>query len=258
MYALIGYPLGHSFSADFFNTKFEREGIDDSYSLCPLPTFGDFGNFIDSHPDLEGFNVTIPYKRKIIAKLDFITEEAREIGAVNVVGIVDRVRGKAGLPCRLAGYNTDAIGFRESLRPLLRNDIHKALVLGSGGASKAVIYVLESLGISALTVSRHPDSRQISYEDIDGSVMSDHLLIVNTTPVGMSPDVEKALRIPYSLISNSHVCYDLVYNPEKTLFLRNAESRGARIKNGLEMLHLQALAAWNIWTGISRPSLCRL
>lgn len=255
MYALIGYPLGHSFSAEFFNEKFKNEGIEESYVLCPLISFSDFPRFILDNPGLEGFNVTIPYKQKIISCLDFVTDDVRKIGAVNVVSIIPGHKGKLGLPFQLAGFNTDCIGFRKSLEPLLNPNIRKALVLGSGGASKAVCHVLRELGILFKVVSRSPEDDEIAYGDLNEDIMTDNLLIVNTTPLGMSPKVDACPDIPYSFVSDRHVCYDLVYNPDVTKFMSLCKCRGAKVKNGLEMLHLQALAAWDIWTATSRPSL---
>lgn len=255
MYALIGYPLGHSFSADFFNSKFAREGIDDEYRLCPLKSFAEFPDFLERNPRLEGFNVTIPYKVDVIDTLDFISEEAHGINAVNVVKIFDRARGRAGLPCRLAGYNTDAPAFLESLKPMLRDDIDRGLVLGTGGASKAVVYALRKLGVEPQLVSRSPEDGEIGYDALDRELIQSHLLIINTTPLGMSPKVDTAPPLPYQYIGSDHICFDLIYNPEVTKFMSLCRSRGAVVKNGLEMLHLQALKSWEIWNGISRPSL---
>lgn len=242
MYGLIGNPLGHSFSADFFNNKFEREGIQERYNLFPIPSIDCVDGLIESHQDLKGFNVTIPYKEQIILYLASLSEEAKEIGAVNVVKI-NRENGKISLK----GYNSDAIGFRNSLTPLLKPNMKKGLVLGTGGASKAVVYVLNSLGIEVLKVSRHASSDAISYQDLTPEIIADHLVIVNTTPLGMFPNVESCPDLPYDLLTPDHLCYDVVYNPEVTTFMKRSSRNGATVKNGLEMLHLQALAAWDIW-----------
>ncbi|MDE6298119.1 MAG: shikimate dehydrogenase, partial [Muribaculaceae bacterium] len=242
MYGLIGYPLGHSFSASFFNEKFKKESIDESYSLFPLESIEELPSLLKGHEDLKGLNVTIPYKQKVIDYLDDISDEAKKIGAVNVVKITSE-KGKLFLK----GHNSDAIGFRNSLLPLLRDDVKKALVLGSGGASKAVIYVLKELGIEVTEVSRHKRDDNITYDELTGEVMASHLLIVNTTPLGMWPKIEEAPKIPYQFVTPSHILYDLVYNPETTEFMRRGLLNGARVKNGLEMLHGQAIAAWEIW-----------
>ncbi len=242
MFGLIGNPLGHSFSADFFNKKFNAEGIDEIYRLFPLPEIRCIESIIKDYKDLKGFNVTIPYKQQIIPYLTSLSDEAKEIGAVNVVK-VERIDGET----ILRGYNSDAIGFKESLIPLLKPNMRKALVLGTGGASKAVVYVLESLGIDVTKVSRKATEDAISYDDLTPDIMSANLIIVNTTPLGMWPNIDEAPSIPYHLVSPDHLCYDVVYNPEMTAFMAKSKAQGAFVKNGLEMLHLQALAAWEIW-----------
>lgn len=242
MYGLIGNPLGHSFSADFFNKKFENEGINESYMLFPLPEINCVESLINDHKDLKGFNVTIPYKQQIIPYLTSLSDEAEEIGAVNVVK-VERNHEKT----ILRGYNSDAIGFRNSILPLLKPNMKKALVLGTGGASKAVVYALKSLGINVTRVSRKASEDAISYENLTPGIMAENLIIVNTTPLGMWPNVDDAPAIPYHLVSSDHLCYDVVYNPEMTTFMAKSKNQGAVVKNGLEMLYLQALAAWEIW-----------
>ena len=242
MFALIGKPLAHSFSADFFNEKFKREGIDNKYILAPLDSISEVTRLLDDHPDLQGFNVTIPYKQQIIPYLDALSHEAREIGAVNVVKVSHR-----GGKRFLKGYNSDAIGFKNSIAPLLKPDMTKALILGTGGASHAVEYVLRSLGIECVKVSRTPADGRIIYSDLSEAVMAAHLVIVNTTPLGTWPNTDTCPDIPYHLLSPRHLCFDLVYNPSITLFMKKAAENGATVKNGLEMLHLQALAAWDIW-----------
>lgn len=243
MYGLIGYPLGHSFSADFFNSKFKNENLDEVYQLFPLTEISEINRLLALNPGLKGLNVTIPYKEQVLPYLTDISDEAAQIGAVNVIKIFHE-----GDETKLIGYNTDVIGFKESLAPLLTANMRRALVLGSGGASHAVRYALEKMGISATTVSRHPCDNKISYSDITPDIMSEHRLIVNTTPLGMWPNVDKCPPIPYSCLSELHLCFDLVYNPHETLFMRKAAENGAKVKNGLEMLHRQALAAWDIWT----------
>lgn len=242
MYGLIGKKIGHSFSAEFFNKKFEKEGIDEHYSLFPLETINDFTLLLEKNPDLKGLNVTIPYKEQIIPFLDSLSDEAIEIGAVNVIKFI-----KDNDSTYLKGYNSDSIGFKKSILPLLRKDIDKALILGTGGASKAVDYVLRNLGIETTLVSRNPKKNQLSYNQLDESVISENKLIVNTTPLGMYPDVESYPPIPYDLLTSDHICYDVVYNPEETEFIKRAKERGAIVKNGIEMLHQQALSAWDIW-----------
>lgn len=242
MYGLIGKKLGHSFSADFFNKKFAEEGIPETYRLFQLQSITDFPSLILQYPELKGLNVTLPYKQDVMLFLDHISPEASGIGAVNVVKI------KWGKDIILTGFNTDYIGFRDSLIPLLNNEIKKALILGTGGASKAVAYVLKNLDIDFTFVSRNPSDGQLSYQDLTPEIISQNLLIVNTTPLGMWPDVDSCPPIPYDALTSRHVCYDLVYNPETTSFMKLASQKGAITKNGLEMLHLQALAAWDIWT----------
>lgn len=242
-YGLIGYPLGHSFSARYFNEKFAREGIDAAYRLYPLKEAdeGTIMTFVRETPDLRGFNVTIPYKETVCRMCDMLTEEASAIGAVNAVRVEDD--GK------LSGTNTDQIAFLETLRPYVKPG-DRALVLGTGGASKAVRYALECLGIPCLTVSRNPHGEKTidyAYLHAHPRIMADHRIIVNTTPLGMWPETETAPDIPYDRLSPSHLCYDLVYNPEETLFMRMASEHGATAVNGLEMLRRQAEEAWKFF-----------
>ena len=239
LFGLIGFPLGHSFSRGYFNDKFFREGIDARYENFPLSSAGLVRSLVNENPALAGLNVTIPYKEAVISFLDETDSEASRIGAVNTIAISpDR---------RLKGYNTDVYGFRESLIPLLRTQHTHALVLGSGGASKAVRFTLEELGIEYRVVSRRPsDSHMISYSDLP-RFLGSFMLIVNTSPVGMYPATDTSPDLPYDLIGPEHLAYDLVYNPETTLFMKKCGERGAKIKNGLEMLHLQAGEAWKIW-----------
>ena len=242
-FGLIGYPLSHSFSRKFFTEKFLEEGIDAEYLNFELENISQLSNVIASHPDLVGLNVTIPYKEQVIKSLDDTDESSTQIHAVNTIRIQ-----RSGGNVSLHGYNTDIIGFQESIRPLLQKHHHKALVLGTGGASKAVVKALENLKIETIFVSRNPEEKgELSYNDLDEDVMDNYKIIVNTTPIGTYPNIEGCPAIPFEMITPKHLLFDLVYNPEVTEFLKQGKKRGAIIKNGLEMLHLQALASWEIW-----------
>lgn len=240
-FGIIGFPLKSSFSRNLFNEKFEQEKIDAYYHLCPIESIEDFPELIDSAP-FSGMNVTIPYKQSVIPYLTALDETASEIGAVNVIRFEHLADGTQ----RTTGYNTDAIGFERSLLPLLGPQHKKALVLGTGGASKAVAYILRKNGIAFTFVSRTKADGQLTYAELTREIIEENLLIINTTPLGMYPP-ESYPDIPYEYLSDKHLLYDLVYNPAKTVFLEKGEERGAIIKNGLEMLHGQALAAWEIW-----------
>ena len=242
-YGLIGHPLGHSFSAAFFAQKFKSEGIDATYSNFDLSCIEEVEAMLQAHPQMKGFNVTIPYKQAIIPFLNSLSAEAEEIGAVNVVKVVYDAQGQR----TLHGFNSDVIGFCRSIKPLLRTDHKKALVLGTGGASKAVVYGLKRLGVESTLVSRQPSAQHISYADINEDLLQSHTIVVNCSPVGMYPHTDQAPELPYHFINPSHLCYDLVYNPEVTEFMKRCATQGAITKNGLEMLHLQALAAWEVW-----------
>lgn len=242
LYGLIGYPLAHSFSADYFNAKFIKHGIEASYINFPIERVDEIKDIVESHKELAGLNVTIPYKEKIIPFLTGLDKKVTEIGAVNVIRVVADGDSRS-----FYGYNTDAIGFMESIRPLITERMTAALVLGTGGASKAITYGLRQLGLSPLLVSRTPKEGILGYNELDEEIMKSHLVIVNTTPLGTFPDVGSCPPIPYELLSDSHLCYDLVYNPAETLFLKKSKAQGAIVKNGLEMLHLQAEEAWRIW-----------
>lgn len=233
-FGIIGNPLIHSFSAKYFNEKFAREHIDAEYSLYPLNELTNerVNELLDT---LDGFNVTYPYKEAIIPYLDRLDETAQAIGAVNVV--YQRV-----------GYNTDYAGFMASIRPLLRPFDRHALVLGTGGASKAVCYGLRQLGITPTLVSRTPQAGQIRYADLNAEVLSSHTLVINCTPLGMFPEVDTYPPIPYEHLTPRHLLYDCVYNPEETLFLRRGKAQGATTHNGKEMLIGQAKEAWAIWS----------
>lgn len=246
-FGLLGYPLCHSFSARFFTEKFEREGIAAQYLNFEYATVEEaLSQMLSTHPDLCGFNVTIPHKQAVLPYLSSISSEAEEIGAVNVVRVE---RSNDGAP-RLVGFNSDIIGFKRSILPLLRPGIHRrALVLGTGGASRAVTYGLRQLGVTPCYVSRAPRPGGFTYGNLTPEVMAAHTVVVNCTPLGMYPRVETAPGIPYEFLTSSHLLYDLVYNPEETQFLKLGAQRGAIVKNGFEMLELQALAAWEIWNG---------
>lgn len=242
LYGLLGYPLGHSFSADFFTKRFQEQGIDAEYRNFELPDATGLLDVVREHPRLRGLNVTIPHKQSVIPLLDELSPEARAIGAVNVIRVI---RGEHGV--RLKGYNSDVIGFCDSLRPLLRPHHRRALVLGTGGASKAVVYGLRRLGIAPLYVSRTAQEERITYDQLTPDVLAARTVVVNCSPVGMYPHVDEAPALPYDLLSPAHLLFDLVYNPLETKFLRLGRERGAATKNGLEMLHLQALAGWEFW-----------
>ena len=246
-FGLIGKTLGHSFSQRYFTQKFADELIDAEYRNYELPSADLVLGIIETDKELEGLNVTIPYKQDVMPLLDAISDEAREIGAVNVIRIERNVQGLDGRNYRLTGYNTDVIGFRESIRPLLREQHQKALVLGTGGASKAVIHGLRQLGLTTLSVSRTAREGMITYDDIDENLLEEYNVIVNCTPLGTFPKVDACAPVPYQLLTPRHLLYDLVYNPEETEFLRRGKEQGATVKNGYEMLLRQAEAAWDIW-----------
>ena len=241
-YGLIGYPLGHSFSKNFFNEKFRNEGIDALYENFEIPTINHFPEVIEANKELHGLNVTIPYKEQVIPYLDELSVEARSIGAVNVIRIEQR--GKKQF---LKGYNSDVIGFTRSIESLLEPIHKKALILGTGGASKAVNYGLKSLGLETVFASRYQRPGCVTYDDLTPEVISEYKVIVNCTPLGMYPNVDKCPAIPYEGITREHILYDLIYNPDETLFMRKGKERGATVKNGLEMLLLQAYASWDFW-----------
>lgn len=243
IYGLIGFPLGHSFSQTYFNQKFESEAIDASYENFEIEDIGELMEIFAEFPELSGLNVTIPYKQQVIPYMNEMDAVAAEIGAVNVIKII---RGKNG-DFKLKGYNSDIIGFSDSIAPLLKPHHKKALVLGTGGASKAIMLGLKNLGLEPTLVSRTPKDGVLTYEQLDKDVMDSHTVIVNTTPLGMYPNVENAPDIPYNLLGENHLCYDLIYNPDETAFMKRSKAAGATVKNGLEMLLLQAFASWNIW-----------
>ena len=238
---LLGRNIGYSFSRNYFATKFENEELtnDYSYENFDLPSIDALPSVIATNPDLIGMNVTIPYKEEVLPFLDELSENAKQIGAVNTIK-----KEKNG---RLIGYNTDYFGFMMSLQPLLKENHTRALVLGTGGASKAVVYALKELNITPQLVSRKVSLTTLAYSDLDADIMASHTLIINCTPLGTFPNVEQHPEIPYLHLTSKHIAYDLIYNPEKTTFLTKAEAQGAQIKNGYEMLVLQAEKAWGIW-----------
>lgn len=243
-YGLIGYPLKHSFSIGYFNEKFSSEEIDAEYVNFEIPQINDFMEVIKGNPDLNGLNVTIPYKEQVIPFLDELDPDTAKIGAVNVIKIIRR----KGKKTKLKGYNSDIIGFTQSIQPLLQPHHQKALLLGTGGASKAVYHGLKNLGIDSVFVSRtHKTGDMLTYDDLTPEIMAEYTIIVNCTPVGMYPKVDFCPNIPYELLTPNHLLYDLLYNPNITLFMKKGEEQGAVTKNGLEMLLLQAFAAWEIW-----------
>lgn len=236
---LLGKNIDYSFSRSYFSEKFKRENLDFSYTNFDIDSLEKLQSII-SNKSLIGFNVTIPYKEEIIHHLDSINHEAKTIGAVNTVVI-----NSSG---KLIGFNTDCWGFAESLRPHLKANHKKALILGTGGAAKAIAYVLKQFGISFKYVSRkQSDNKLINYNELQSSIIESHKLIINCTPLGTYPNIENAPKIPYEFINNQHILFDLIYNPEKTLFLKKGEARGAKIINGYKMLVLQAERAFQIW-----------
>ncbi|MCD8297013.1 MAG: shikimate dehydrogenase [Prevotella sp.] len=242
-YGLIGFPLGHSFSKNYFNEKFKNESIDAEYINFEISSIELLPEVLASNPELKGLNVTIPYKEKVISYLDVVSPEARAIGAVNVI----RVEHKRN-EIKLKGYNSDVIGFTKSIQPMLERFHKKALVLGTGGASKAVSYGLRSLGLETVSVSRFERPGTIQYERITPDVVKEYNVIVNCTPVGMYPNIDECPKLPYDAIDNKNILYDVIYNPDKTLFMKKGLEHGATVKNGLEMLLLQAFANWKIWS----------
>lgn len=242
-FGLIGYPLGHSFSRKFFTEKFECEGTDAEYLNFEIPDAQQLLDVVRDNPELRGLNCTIPHKQAIIPLLDELSEEARRIGAVNVIRIS---RQSDGTP-HLKGYNSDIIGFMNSIQPLLQPHHRRALVLGTGGASKAICLGLEKLGLEWRYVSRRPAEGQFTYADITPEVVREWEVIVNCSPVGMHPHVDESPALPYEAMTSRNLLFDLVYNPQATQFMQRGATYGATVKNGLEMLHLQALASWDFW-----------
>jgi len=242
-FGLIGYPLGHSFSKKYFTDKFHNEHIIDClYENYPLTDISQIRELLINEPELKGLNVTIPYKTDIIKYLSHVSPEASEIGAVNVVKIIT-----AGEKTELFGFNSDITGIRDSLNPYLNKDLKYALVLGTGGSSKAVCFVLRKLGLKVILVSRNRNAGTITYSDINSDLLNESGLIVNTTPLGMYPNIDTFPDIDYRLLGKKHILFDLVYNPEITTFLRKGSKPGCSVISGLKMLKSQAERSWEIW-----------
>ena len=242
-YGLIGYPLGHSFSISYFNQMFQDEGIDAVYENFEIPTIDALPEVLDSNPNLRGLNVTIPYKEKVLPFLDSVSPEARAIGAVNVIRVTHE-----GNNVKLKGYNSDVIGFTKSIESMLDKKWHKkALILGTGGASKAIDYGLRNLGLETVFVSRYERPGTIQYSTITPEVIHEYNVVVNCTPMGMYPKTEVCPLLPYEAMDQHTILYDLIYNPDETKFMKLGKKYGAQTKNGLEMLLLQAFASWEFW-----------
>ena len=239
MFGIIGKSLNHSFSPQYFNNFFEELGIAEEYRAFPLDKVADFPGLLLDNPNLKGLNVTIPYKESIISFLNELDQDARAIGAVNCIKIEN---GK------LKGFNTDFLGFAQTLKPFLKLQNHQnALILGTGGASKAVAYALQSLNISYHFISRIKKENSFSYDELTDEIIKKHTLIINTTPLGTVPEIESCPEIPYNYLTKNHLLYDLIYNPAQSQFLKNGAQQGATIKNGYDMLIAQAQASWAIW-----------
>ena len=243
-YGLIGYPLGHSFSIGYFNEKFANENIDAQYINFEIPSIDNLVEVLSSNPQLRGLNVTIPYKEQVIHYLDSISQEAQAIGAVNVILVSQK-----GNQTFLQGFNSDVIGFTKSIEPLLERYHRKALILGTGGAAKAVDYGLKSLGLETQMVSRSRKTGAITYDDVKAETIEEYNVLVNCTPLGLYPNVDLCPTLPYNAMNSRTLLYDLLYNPDETLFMRKGREQGATVKNGLEMLLLQAFASWEFWNG---------
>lgn len=244
LYGIIGYPLRQSASPSFFNKKFMDEGIDAEYLPFEINDIKELNMIIEENPNLCGFNVTIPYKLEVKQFLERMSDEARACDAVNVV----KISYDSDKKPHLWGYNSDVIGFTRSLSPLVTDKNTKALILGTGGVSKAVAYSLKKMGIEYMYVSRKAQKDTITYGELTEDIMASHTLIINCTPLGMvGHGIDKCPDIPYNLITERHILYDVVYNPEETLFLQKGAAMGATTKSGYEMWYLQALASWEIW-----------
>lgn len=249
-FGLLGHPLGHSFSRQFHNDRFANLGIDAVYENFDLDDIQKFPSLLETNPDLCGLNVTIPYKQDVMQFLDELDPLAAKIGAVNVVKCLP-VKDDQGSKVQgwyLKGYNSDIVGFKDSLKPMLKGDEKAALILGTGGASKAIKVALEDMGMQTLYVSRTAAEGRITYDDLTPEIMRSHKVIVNCTPLGMFPKVDACPAIPYELLSEDHVCFDCVYNPAETLFMKRSASQGAKVKCGYEMLVGQAIESYRIWT----------
>lgn len=229
---------------NFFNEKFENENIAAEYLNFEIKQIDDLLDIIDSNPSLKGLNVTIPYKEKVMSYLDYISPEARTIGAVNVIRVIHK-----GKDITLKGYNSDVIGFTKSIEPLLNPHHKKALILGTGGASKAINYGLKALGLETIFVSRYKRQGTIQYDSVTPDIIREYNVVVNCTPLGMYPKADTCPQLPYEAMDSHTILYDLIYNPDETLFMKKGKEQGATVKNGLEMLLLQAFASWDFWNG---------
>jgi shikimate dehydrogenase len=242
LFGLIGNPLTHSFSKKYFTEKFEREGLEDCrYELFPIASIEELHRLLRDHPELCGLNVTIPYKEQVLSYLD---EENELVQSIRACNCIDLRNG------RRKGYNTDVLGFEQSLKQLFQPHHKKALILGTGGVSKAVQYILQKMGLSYRYVSRKPGVHSFSYEQLTADVMREYTLIINTTPLGTYPNITEAPQIPYEALTPKHYLFDMVYNPVQTLFLKMGEERGAVVKNGYDMLEIQADESWKIWSRV--------
>lgn len=237
-YGLIGNPVAHSFSEKFFTEKFKREQIDATYKTFKLEEITEFQDLLKKEKNLSGLNVTIPYKEQIIPLLDDVEEQAKKIGAVNTISFENGKR---------IGYNTDCFGFLKSLFPLIENQHEYALILGTGGAAKAVAQALRSLDVAYKMVSRNPSENQFSYEELNEKIISKYLLVINCTPLGTYPNVKESPDLPYDYLTENHLLYDLTYNPAMTQFLAKGQLHGCTIFNGQKMLEYQAERSWEIW-----------
>lgn len=243
-YGLIGYPLKHSLSVEYFNNKFRSEHIDAEYKNFEISDLKEFKFILHENPELCGLNVTLPYKMDIIPLLDSVTDNARNIGAVNVIKFK---RGGRSTKPHLEGHNSDITGFKQSIEPLLNESHRKALILGTGGASKAIYHGLRKLGLDSMFVSRTKEASGITFEEITPEIIEEHTVIINATPLGMYPETDTCPNIPFQYLTPNHLLYDLIYNPDETLFMQKGKVAGATVKNGLEMLLLQAFISWEIW-----------
>lgn len=243
IYGLIGYPLRHSFSIDYFNHKFHAEDINAEYVNFEIEDIGDLMEIIAEEPRLNGLNVTSPYKEQVLPYMNHLDESAEVVGAVNVIKFVRQDKG-----LELHGYNSDVMGFLRSVLPLINEERKQAMILGTGGAAKAVAHALRQLGVEVSFVSRQKTAHTLVYEEITKNMVHANKLIINATPLGKFPDVDKCPDFPYKFLTKEHLCYDLVYNPDETLFMKKSLQAGAQVKNGLEMLLLQAFESYSIWT----------
>ncbi len=244
-YGLIGHPLAHSFSREFFNQKFASEGVDAEYINFDIEDINYLTEIVSEYPNLRGLNVTTPYKEAVLPFLTQLDDEAQAIGAVNVIKIIRD--SKTGEVTALKGYNSDSPGFEQTIEEIIPKGATSALVLGTGGAAKAVARALLNQGITTQFVSRRKTATNLTYEEITRAMVAQNKIVVNATPVGKYPDIDQCPDFPFRFLTKQHLCYDLIYNPDETLFLRNARNVGAHTKNGLEMLLMQAFISYSIW-----------